>query len=130
MELSEPSVAPEYSLSKTLNHPFDPAKVMGFEGRNRIFGIGAVVLKAEAVPRDEFLPMGTVVLPHEVEENVLEDGWEVVLLCEDAVFSIDGGTFEGLAKPHTFDVGDSRETLLTLHCSEMDGMPRSCVTFD
>jgi len=98
--------APTLKLERTISHPFDPAKVAGFRGRNTFLGTDAVVLKSENLPGDEMQPEGTFCIPNEAAQLV-NSGWDLVVLDGESVYVLPPDQFESVRSLHTFhDAGD------------------------
>lgn len=91
-------LTPSLTLNATLNDPFDDAAVIGFEGRDTIFGRDCTVIKREELP-DVPEMTGT---PLPLPENVIDQIGEincVFVLDDEEVYEIDATTISGFGRP-------------------------------
>lgn len=69
--------APDLELKRTISHPIEQVKVVGFEGRDTTYGRDAVVLKGESVPkkqvRDGDHLKNTIAIPENVRNSMEEE---------------------------------------------------------
>jgi len=104
---------PQLELRETMSHPFDPAEVVGFTARNTLFGTDAVVLKAEALPEHE-----AFAVPSDAEQ-LIREGYDLVVLRDETVYVLPSGKFEDSTYPHTFEGRGNRETMRVIDPDDM-----------
>lgn len=75
-------LTPKLELQSTVNHPNDPAVVLGFMARDTELGCDGLVLKREYVPESN---TEGVLVPTEVIEARLGNGGLVYVLGDDEV---------------------------------------------
>lgn len=88
--MTYPNIAPKLRLEETISSPFDPAKILGFTGRNKTLGNSAVIMKETALVDDDNGP--TVQIPK--RNPLIDDGrWELIVLLENRVLAMTGIDF-------------------------------------
>jgi hypothetical protein len=83
-----PQVTPLLELRKTISWPFDPAMVVGFEGRNKRLGKSTIVMK-EIIVDDN-----TVKIPMDYAEQIESGDAELAVLVGNSVKMLKPEDFE------------------------------------
>lgn len=123
------SIAPRLELKKTVSHPLEDVRVIGFEGRDTTYGRNAVVLKSEDVPtkqveKDDYLK-NTIAAPERVRQLMADDHF-LYVLRPTRVDAVGPSILEDV-DVYTFHTEYGDEQFAGLHYEDFTAYPRSRV---
>lgn len=118
---------PSLQLRETLSHMADPARVIGFEGRDKTYGSDALSLKSDEIPSVRDAPAVThYVVPEHIATRVEQTDVRLYILADNFVYWVPLKAIEE-SPVHTGEVHGDSVTGRKVPIEDMLNWPRNAV---
>lgn len=87
---------PDLELRRAINHPLEKFTVVGFLGRDTVYGHSAVILKSETLPREEVGGVDSFGIYERAAREMRENERALYVLGDDTVLATSPSSVSGL----------------------------------